>query len=84
MKRHVLWECIIGDVSDPDTYASGLVLGWEHSDAGEWAKQHVQDGKLWYITEFKNTDHIQFLVQVFGEMSDKDYTYFSLKWGTNP
>ena len=85
MKTVVLYEGYLGDVSDPDTYASGMVWQWESTEAGQWAKKNVKDGKLWYINEFQPDDAVEysvaFRVQVFGEMSDKDYTYYSLKWG---
>jgi len=94
MKQVVLYENTIGDVSDPDTYASGMVMLWEGSDRGKWAKEHCNKGKIWYINDIPPLDTVSewaqrhghyhavtMLVQVFGEMLDEDYTYYMLKWG---
>jgi len=85
MTKRLLLETGIGDVSDPDVYASGVVWSWENSDAGQWAKKHAKQGKIWYTNEFDpegaEAYSVVFRIRVYCEMSDKDYTYYSLKFG---
>jgi len=93
MSTVLLHEEVIEHVSDPDTYAMGLVMQWENSEAGIWAREHCKDYKIWYTNELDNSDTISdwawrhghkhiamFLLQVFGNMSDKDYAFYRLKY----
>ena len=93
MTKRLLFERGMGDVSDPEVYASGVVYEWEQTDAGKWAKKHVKDKLLWYTNDLDpswESDYangwgkdyaIVYRVRVFGDMTDKNYTYYSLKWG---
>jgi hypothetical protein len=85
MTSVLLYKGYLGDVSDPDVYASGIVLEWEESEAGKWAKKHTNKEKLWYTTEldlgYKNGHAVVYNVKVYGNMKDRDYTFYQLKWG---
>lgn len=84
MTKRLLFERGMGDVSDPEVYASGIVYEWEQTDAGKWAKKHVKDKLLWYTSDldpgWEMEYAIVYKVKVFGDMTDKNYTYYSLKW----
>lgn len=71
----------MGDVSDPDVYASGVVMQWEASELGRWAKENCLDEKIWYRVDTDLEDGWGgFSVKVFGEMDEQTYTWYSLKY----
>ena len=83
IKKRLLFESGMGDVSDPEVYASGIVWTWENTDAGKWAKKHVKNKRIWYTNDLAlgwDMEYAVYKVQVFGEMTDKNYTYYSLKF----
>lgn len=82
VKSVLLLNQKMGDVSDPDVYASGIVMQWEATEIGQWAKENCLDEKIWYTVETDISEHGWggFLVKVFGEMDEKTYTWYSLKF----
>jgi hypothetical protein len=68
----------LGDVEDPEIYAAGPLLEWQNTDKGKWCLENSIDKPYFTITP----DHRNwgYTIKIIGELMEKDYTYFSLKW----
>ena len=74
-----LHQFTIGDVEDPYIYAAQPIYEWQQTDKGRWCMQNCE-GEM---TMFTMPDHPGFGYKVLiqGELSDKNLTYFRLRWG---
>ena len=71
---------LMGDVEDPYLYAAEPIYKWQQTDMGKWAMENIKDLTFNCIPD-QNT--MGYRVVIRGEMNDRDYTYFRLKWGDN-
>lgn len=81
-KPTLLYQAGFGDYSSPEIIASGIVSEWEQTEQGRWAKKHCSNEKTWYICDInidENDDSV-YAVKVYGNMSDRNLTYYRLKW----
>lgn len=67
----------IGDCEDPEIYAAGQLLAWESTDAGEWVMKHCPDTRYKIMSDF---DHYGYQVVIYGNLSEQDTTYYTLKY----
>ena len=76
----VILHCFtIGDVEEPFLYAAEPIREWQQTDKGRWCLEHCE-GEMVMHTQ---PDDIMwgYKVVIQGELSDKNLTYFKLKWG---
>lgn len=70
----------MGDVEDPYLYAAEPIHRWQQTEMGCWAMENINN-----LTFNCIPDHhtMGYRVVIQGEMTDRNYTYFQLKWGSN-
>lgn len=75
----VLHKFTIGDVEEPFLYAAGPIHEWQQTEKGRWCLENCE-GEM---TMFSQPDSMMYGYQVViqGELSDKNLTYFRLKFG---
>jgi hypothetical protein len=73
-------EFSIGDVEDPILYASVPLLDWEKSEKGKWVMSHAVETPMWHQMVDHSTFQYRFCVTA--KLKDKDYTFWTLKWGS--
>jgi hypothetical protein len=67
----------LGDVEDPEIYAAGPILDWQKSEMGTWVMEHCTDASFRISSDF---DTYGYQVVIYGNLSDEDATYFTLKY----
>jgi hypothetical protein len=67
----------LGDVEDPEIYAAGPILDWQKSEMGTWVMKHCTDASFRIAPDF---DTFGYQVVIYGNLSDEDATYFTLKY----
>jgi hypothetical protein len=72
---------LMGDVDEPELYASHPLDTWQKSSKAKWLKQNSKVELTYTI----KPDPINwgYLVEIFAELDQKCLTYYNLKWGTN-
>jgi hypothetical protein len=79
MPKITLHSFTMGDVEDPYLYAAFPISEWQKTEHGRWVMEHAIDPPTFYCNPDPNT--YGFKVDITGELSDKDCTYFKLRWG---
>lgn len=76
--KYSLAHIRMGDVEDPELFAAEPLINWENSEQGQWCKKHAHD-LAWNLSH----DPVGFgyLIIITGEMYERDYTLFLLKYG---
>lgn len=69
----------MGDVEDPYLYAGFPLHEWQQTDHGKWCMEHAIEPPTFYC--HADQDCYGYRVDVIGELSDQDLTFFNLKWG---
>jgi hypothetical protein len=69
----------LGDVEDPEIYAAGPLMEWRYTDKGKWCLENSI--KEPYYTISPDPINWGYTIEIVGVLMEKDYTYFSLKWG---
>ena len=67
----------LGDCEDPEIYAAAPMWEWQKTEAGEWVMEHCRDPAYKVITKF---DTYGYEVVIYGELSEEDATYYTLKY----
>ena len=75
----VVHEFPMGDVEDPDLYASQPLYDWQNSEAGAWVMEHAVETPYWT----RQIDSLTFghRYYVVARLRESDQTFFKLKWG---
>jgi hypothetical protein len=68
----------MGDVEDPDIYAAQPIWEWQQTEQGQWVMAHCSDPRYTFHPDGHNWGH---RVILYGELEEKDATFFQLKWG---
>lgn len=70
----------IGDCEDVEIYAAEPIYNWQQTEKGRWVMKHSIQPPTWY----QNLDPTMYgwSIQIVAEFSDKDLTYYTLKWGS--
>jgi len=71
----------IGDAEDPDLYAAEPLLKWQNSEQGKWIMEHAVDQPEYHRHLDHNTYGYQYAITA--ELAGKDYTFYTLKWGSH-
>jgi hypothetical protein len=73
-----VYEFRMGDVEDPDLYASQPLWEWQQTEAGQWIMEHAVEIPFWHrITDPYNYGYTY---HVIARLSEQDQTYWALKW----
>lgn len=78
MQRVTFHTFRMGDVEDPDIYAAQPIWEWQQTELGQWVLVHCPDPR--YVVEPDNMSW-GYRVRLYGELEEKDATFFQLKWG---
>jgi hypothetical protein len=70
----------LGDVEDPEIYAAGPLMEWQDSEKGQWCLENSISDPYYSVTQDYNS--WGYIVKITGELMEKDYTYFTLRWGS--
>lgn len=68
----------MGDVDDPEIYAAQPIYEWQQTEQGQWVMEHCSEPKFAIEPDSASWGH---RVRLYGEINDKDVTFFKLKWG---
>jgi hypothetical protein len=71
----------MGDVEDPYLYAGFPIYEWQQTEHGRWVMEHAIEPPTFYCDA--DPESFGFRVTIMGELTEKDCTYFNLKWGMN-
>lgn len=68
----------VGDVEDPDLYASQPIYEWEQSEAGQWMMKHSDPTPMWQRDYDILTYGTKYVIK--GYLTSEQYTYWKLKY----
>ena len=68
----------LGDVEDPDLYATQPIYEWQQTEAGQWVMTHCKDPQYSIGPDKISWGH---QVRIYGILEDRDATFWQLKWG---
>jgi hypothetical protein len=71
-------EFNMGDVEDPDLYASQPLYDWSQSDCGKWCIEHAAETPYWVRSADPTSYGYRY--QVMARLSEQNETYFKLKF----
>lgn len=71
-------EFNMGDVEDPDLYASEPLSQWQQSEAGKWVMEHAVETPFWH--RLVNPYTFGYTYYIVARLSEQDQTYWTLKW----
>jgi len=75
----VVYEFSIGDVDDPEIYAAEPIWKWQQTEAGQWVMQNSLTDPVWCKSD--NFQSWYYRYKIVADLSEKDATYFCLRWG---
>jgi hypothetical protein len=69
----------MADVEDPYLYAAFPISEWQKTEHGSWVMKHAIGEPTFFCQADPGT--YGFRVSITGELTDRDCTYFKLRWG---
>ena len=78
MRRVTFHAFRLGDVEDPDIYAAQPIWEWQQTEPGQWVMAHCSDPRYSFNPDDNNWGY---RVILYGELEEKNATFFQLKWG---
>jgi len=69
----------MGDVEDPYLYAAFPISEWQQTEYGQWVMKHAVEEPVFFCDP--DPVSMGYRVSIMGELEEKDYTFFKLKWG---
>jgi len=78
MRRVTFHTFSMGDVDDVDIYVTQPIYEWQQTEQGKWVMEHCKDPQYTVGPDDTNWGH---RVRLYGNLEDKDATFFELKWG---
>jgi hypothetical protein len=73
----IFHEFTLSDVEDPDIYVAQPLYNWQTTEMGSWVMQHCTN-PTYRIMVDPNT--LGYKVTIYGDLTTKDATYFTLKY----
>jgi hypothetical protein len=71
-------EFRMGDVEDPDLYASQPLWEWQQSEMGKWVMEHAVETPFWHrAIDPHSYGHVYYII---ARLREQDQTYWTLKW----
>lgn len=81
IKSIIVHTFLTGDVEDPDLWAAEPMCQWEQSEQGQWVMKHAIEPPTWHrIIDHASFGH-RYIIKA--KLTDKDYTFWTLKWANN-
>ena len=77
-RKVVLHTFSMGDVEDPMLYSSFSIYEWQQTEKGQWCTENCE-GEI-YFQSWADPMTLGYKIILQGEMSEKNYTFFKLKW----
>lgn len=68
----------MGDVEDPDLYASQPLYEWQQTEAGKWVMEHAVETPFWH--RYVDPNSFGYKYYVIARLREPDQTYWTLKW----
>jgi len=68
----------MGDVDDIEIYVAQPIWEWQQTEQGQWVMTHCSDPRYSFNPDVNSWGH---RVILYGELHDKDATFWQLKWG---
>ena len=68
----------MGDVDDPELYASVPILEWQKTDQGQWVMENCTNPQYRFRSSPQSWGQ---RIELFGNLDDKHAVVFILKWG---
>jgi len=78
MPKTVLHTFTMSDVDDPYLYAAFPISEWQKTEHGQWVMEHAVGQPTFYCNADPHT--YGFRVEVVGDLTEHDLTYFKLRW----
>jgi hypothetical protein len=69
----------LSDVEDPELYAAEPIWQWQQTEKGQWVMSHSIDKPVFFTNV--NPEFMGYDVKIVADLTDKDLTYFQLRWG---
>jgi len=76
--KTLLHEFRMGDVEDPGLYAAEPLWAWQQTESGQWCMEHCVESPTFYVNA--DNDNWGYRITVMGELEEKDYTFWKLKY----
>lgn len=73
----IFHEFKLGDSEDPELYAAQPLWEWQQTEQGQWVMKHCSEPKY---TVSVDPNYYGYKVTIYGELSNEDATYFTLKY----
>lgn len=77
----VVYEFFVDLETDVDIVAAEKLWEWQNSEMGKWIFAHSVEQPEWHKYEAAHLFRVNILVSA--KLSDKDRTFWQLKWGHN-
>ncbi len=74
-------EIKMGDVEDPDLFVADPIWRWQQSEAGKFVMEHAVEQPYW--TRHMDYNSWGHKYRIMARLSNKDETFWQLKWGNN-
>ena len=74
----LLHEFKMGDVEDPEIYAAQPLWEWQNTEFGQWCMANCKTPPVFHIN--RDVHNYGFLITVTGELEEKDYVFWKLKY----
>jgi hypothetical protein len=76
--EYIVHEFRLGDVDDPDVYASQPIYEWQQTDAGKWVMKNAIQKPSWH----RGFDMLTYgyKYQIRADLTPEQITFFELKY----
>jgi hypothetical protein len=74
-----VYEFKMGDVDDPDLYASQPLHEWSQTECGKWCIEHAVEPPYWVRSTDPASYGYRYLIMA--RLSEQNETFWQLKWG---
>lgn len=78
IKNVVVHSFELSDVEDPDIYAAEPIWAWQQTDSGKWVMKHAVEEPIWH--RIMDPARYCYKYRITAKLTDKDYTFWCLKW----
>jgi hypothetical protein len=72
-------EFTLSDIDDVEIYVASPIWEWQQTVEGDWIMKHSVNKPYWI--QFIDTLTYGYRIKIMARLSDKDETFWRLKWG---
>ena len=76
-ERRLVYKFQLGDVEDPEIYASQPILDWQNSEHGRWVMEHGLDPTFHIIADYMTYSYV---INITAHITPKRWTEYCLKF----